>query len=88
MLVPDKVPGGVVWIWTFFGVLGAVASAHRAAPLTFATRAAARALPEDFGVRLDAATIDDVLAAQRARRVAYRERAADDLAALRAQASQ
>jgi hypothetical protein len=38
-LVPDRVPGGVVWIRKPFGVLGLVASDHKVAALTAATRA-------------------------------------------------
>src|SRR4029079_259646 len=38
-LVPGKPAGGVVWICRFLGVEGLVASAHRAAPFTLATRA-------------------------------------------------
>jgi hypothetical protein len=50
----------------------------------FETASAARPLPADFGVRLDADTIEPVLAMERARHAAHRERADDDLAALRA----
>jgi len=49
----------------------------------FATRAAAHPLPDDFGLRLDADTIEQVLASERVRHAAFRERAAADLAALR-----
>ena len=50
----------------------------------FGTAAAAHPLPADFGVRLEADTIEPVLASERARHAAHRERAAEDLAALRA----
>src|SRR6478752_1138117 len=33
-LVPEKVPGGVVWICAFLGVLGEEASPHKAAEFT------------------------------------------------------
>jgi len=49
----------------------------------FATRAAAHPLPDDFGLRLDADTIEQVLASERVRHAAFRERAAADLATLR-----
>ena len=38
-LVPGNPAGGAVWISTFFGVAGLVASAHSAAAFTAATRA-------------------------------------------------
>ena len=38
-LVPGKPAGGAVWICRFLGVDGLVASAHKAAPFTLATRA-------------------------------------------------
>src|SRR5215471_19662978 len=38
-LVPEKVPGGVVWICTFLGVLGEEARPHNAAAFTPVTRA-------------------------------------------------
>jgi hypothetical protein len=50
----------------------------------FATSSAGLALPADFGVRLDADTIEHVLATQRERHAAHRARAAADLAELRA----
>jgi len=48
----------------------------------FATSSAGRRVPEDFGVRLDADSIEQVLATQRTRHAAHRERAAADLAEL------
>jgi hypothetical protein len=38
-LVPERVPGGVVWICSCCGVLCYVASPHNAAALTLVTRA-------------------------------------------------
>jgi len=49
----------------------------------FATGPVADAVPPDFGVLLDADTLEAALSSQRARQASHRDSAADDLAALR-----